>query len=227
MTRIRQSGPVSAGVDRDPVVATKALRKFLGCLRPGDVAGPARPRARRRLATSASSASSSAARSSSRTSSRTSTATQREKRARRAAGVPPRRGSRRPTGRWTASCAGTSFDFLDKRVGAGARRPAVARAGGERGAARLLRHRAPVRGAAHEVRRRGRPRTSGTVRIRRRAMRQAVLQNRDIIRLFERLRVSDSFLLHTTCARSCSGNRSTWRRRSRQPGGGRVGRFRR
>jgi hypothetical protein len=28
-------------------------------------------------------------------------------------------------------------------------------------------------------------------------MRQAVLQNRDIIRLFERLRVSDSFLLHT------------------------------
>jgi hypothetical protein len=28
-------------------------------------------------------------------------------------------------------------------------------------------------------------------------MRQAVLQNRDIIRLFERLRVSDSFLLHS------------------------------
>ena len=28
-------------------------------------------------------------------------------------------------------------------------------------------------------------------------MRQAVLQNRDIIKLFERLRVSDSFLLQT------------------------------
>jgi hypothetical protein len=28
-------------------------------------------------------------------------------------------------------------------------------------------------------------------------MRQAVLQNRDIIRLFERLRVSDSFLLQS------------------------------
>jgi hypothetical protein len=28
-------------------------------------------------------------------------------------------------------------------------------------------------------------------------MRQPVMQNRDIIKLFERLRVSDSFLLHT------------------------------
>ena len=51
------------------------------------------------------------------------------------------------------------FDYLDRAVGAGARRPADARAPARRRAARVLRHRAAARRALHEVHHRRRSRT--------------------------------------------------------------------
>ena len=111
-----------------------------------------------------------------------------------AAGVSRRNDFRRPTDPSTAFCAGISSTTWISAVGAGARDAADARAPARRRAARVLRHGAAARDALHEIHhcRRSEPEAS---LYRGARGRQAILLNRDIIRLFAGLRVSDSFLL--------------------------------
>ena len=194
----RRGAPALAAARDTPelVYPTKALPKFLANVAVEAGAGAARPGPGRRQQRRRSSASSSAAACASRTWSPTSSATPRPARStscRRSSA----RGSRASRAASTASSAGTcSTSSIGRRRTALAATLAQA-AGRRRLAARLLQHRHRTRtGALHQVRRR-RSRHPALSHLHGTQARQRSLQNRDIIKLFETLRVSDSFLMKT------------------------------
>jgi hypothetical protein len=189
-----ESGPASAGIDRDPVVGTKALKKFIGCLRSrpspvvldvGPVVGANISFFGEQLGCKIFVEDVFAD-------------FDRHQREKRVEEFPAFLHTRFPQtdGSVDGILCWDAFDFLDK---------ASAQALAEE-LSRIL----AVNGALFGFFGTARPTESRFTKfvvvddqsLRHRPystprMRQAVLQNRDIIRLFERLRVSDSFLLQS------------------------------
>jgi len=189
-----ESAPASTGVDRDPVVGTKALKKFIGCLRSrpspvvldlGPVVGSNISFFGEQLGCKIFVEDVFAD-------------LDRHQRERRLGELPAFIRTRFPQA--DASVDGIlcwdAFDFLDK-ASAQALADQLSRILGVNGAlfgffgtARPTESRFTKYVVMDDQNLRHRPYSTPR-------MRQAVLQNRDIIRLFERLRVSDSFLLQS------------------------------
>ena len=189
-----ESAPASAGVDRDTVVSTKALKKFIGCLRSrpspvvldlGPVVGSNISFFGEQLGCKIFVED-------------VFTDLDRHQREQRVAEFPAFLKTRFPQapGSVDGILCWDVFDFLDKASAqalAGELSRVLSVNGalfGFFGTSRPGEARFTKFVVMDDVRLRHRPYSSPR-------MRQAVLQNRDIIRLFECLRVSDSFLLHS------------------------------